>query len=119
MSRNGGDMKSSSNKIFEKFKDLDFADAKPVAETPHLAKLQAQSGQKTRITMRIDNETLVVFKARASMIGGNYQTMMNDALRQFAHGLTLSDMLREAVQEGLEKCLAGGSRRATRKPASG
>jgi hypothetical protein len=44
---------------------------------------------------------------------------MNDALRQFAHGLTLSDMLREAVQEGLEKCLTGGSTRATRKPATG
>ena len=112
-------MKSSSDKIFEKFKDLDFADAKPVAETPHLAKLQAQSGQKTRITMRVDNETLAVFKARASMVGGNYQTMMNDALRQFAHGLTLSDMLREAVQEGLEKRLTGGSTRTTRKPATG
>jgi uncharacterized protein (DUF4415 family) len=112
-------MKSSSDKIFEKFKDLDFADAKPAAETPHLVKLQAQSGQKTRITMRIDNEVLAVFKARASMVGGNYQTMMNDALRQFAHGLTLSDMLREAVQEGLERCLIRGSTRTTRKPVTG
>ncbi len=112
-------MKSSSDKIFEKFKDLDFANAKSVAETPHLAKLQAQSGQKTRITMRIDNETLAVFKARASMVGGSYQTMMNDALRQFAHGLTLSEMVLEAVREGLEKCLTGGSTRTTRKPATG
>ena len=32
--------------------------------------------------MRIDNEVLAVFKARAEMVGGNYQTMMNDALRQ-------------------------------------
>jgi predicted DNA binding CopG/RHH family protein len=112
-------MKSSSDKVFEKFKDLDFADAKPVAETPHLAKLQAQSGQKTRITMRVDNETLAVFKDRASMVGGNYQTMMNDALRKFAHGLTLSEMLREAVQEGLEKRLTGGSTRTTGKRVTG
>ena len=112
-------MKSSSDKIFDRFKGLDFVDAKPVAETPHLAKLQAQSGQKTRITMRIDNEVLAVFKARASMVGGNYQTMMNDALRQFAHGLTLSDMLREAVQEGLEKCLTGGSGGTSRKRVTG
>ena len=112
-------MKSRSDKIFEKFKDLDFANAKSVAETPHLAKLQAQSGQKTRITMRIDNEVLAVFKARASMVGGNYQTMMNEALRQFAQGLTLSDMLREAVQEGLEKRLTGGSTRTTRKRVNG
>jgi uncharacterized protein (DUF4415 family) len=106
-------MKSNSDKIFDKFRDLDFANAKSVAEKPHLAKLQAQSGQKTRITMRIDNEVLAVFKARASMVGGNYQTMMNDALRQFAHGLTLSDMVREAVQEGLDKCLTGRSTRTT------
>ncbi len=118
MSRRGGDMKSNSDKIFEKFKDLDFADAKPVAETPHLAKLQAQSGQKTRITMRIDNEVLAVFKARAATVGGNYQTMMNDALRQFAHGLTLSDMVREAVREGLNACLTGRSTRNIRKRAS-
>ncbi len=110
-------MKSNSDKIFEKFKDLDFADAKSVAETPHLAKLQAQSGQKTRVTMRIDNEVLAVFKARASMVGGNYQTMMNDALKQFAHGLTLSDIVREAVRESLDACLSKDVTRTSRKPA--
>jgi YgiT-type zinc finger domain-containing protein len=114
-----GDMKSSSDKMFEKFKDLDFACAKRVAETPHLAKLQAQAGNKTRITMRIDNDVLAVFKARAAMVGGNYQTMMNDALRQFAQGLTLSDVVREAVREGLDACLSKGTTRATRKRAAG
>ena len=39
-------MKSSSDKMFEKFKDLDFTTAKPVAETPHLAKLQAQAATR-------------------------------------------------------------------------
>ena len=112
-------MKNSSDKMFEKFKNLDFANAKSVAETPHLAKLQAQSGQKTRITMRIDNEVLAVFKARASMVDGNYQTMMNDALRQFAHGLTLSDMVQEAVRESLDKCLSKDVTRTTRKRAKG
>lgn len=34
--------------------------------------------------MRIDNDVLATFKARAEMIGGNYQTLMNDALKQFA-----------------------------------
>ncbi|MEW6532589.1 MAG: BrnA antitoxin family protein [Thermodesulfobacteriota bacterium] len=112
-------MRSSSDRVFKKFKDLDFTDAKSVAETPHLAKLQAQSGQKTRITMRIDNEVLAVFKARAAKVGGNYQTMMNDALRQFAHGLTLSDMVRKAVREGLHRYLTKDVTRTTRKPASG
>lgn len=112
-------MKSSSDKIFENFKDLDFADAKTVAETPHLAKLQAESGQKTRITMRIDNEVLAIFKARAAMVGGNYQTIMNNALRQFAQGLTLSDMVREAVRESLDTCLGKHAGRTIRKPANG
>jgi uncharacterized protein (DUF4415 family) len=112
-------MRNSSDKTFQKFKDLDFADAKPVSETPHLAKLQAQAGQKTRITMRIDNQVLAVFKARAAMVGGNYQTMMNDALRQFADGLTLSDMVRDAVRESLDRCLTKDATRTTRKPATG
>jgi len=112
-------MKSSSDKMYEKFKDFDFADAKPVSETPHLAKLQAQAGAKTRITMRIDNEVLAIFKARAAMVGGNYQTMMNDALRQFAQGLTLSDVVREAVREGLDACLSKPSIRTPRKRAAG
>jgi hypothetical protein len=37
-------MKNNSDKIYRKFKSYDFSDAKPVAETPHLAKLQAQEG---------------------------------------------------------------------------
>jgi hypothetical protein len=41
MSHNGGVMKA---KMFDKYKDLDFTDAKPVAATPHLAKLQAEAG---------------------------------------------------------------------------
>jgi uncharacterized protein (DUF4415 family) len=112
-------MKSSSDKMFEKFKDLDFARAKRVTETPHLAKLQAQAGNKTRITMRIDNDVLTIFKARAAMVGGNYQPMMNDALRQFAQGLTISDVVREAVREGLAACLSKGATRVTRKRAAG
>ncbi len=30
--------------------------------------------------MRVDNDVLAIFKARAEMVGGNYQTMMNEAL---------------------------------------
>jgi uncharacterized protein (DUF4415 family) len=98
-------MKTSSDKMYDKFKDYDFTDAKPVAETPHLAKLQAEAGGKSRITMRIDNEVLATFKARAEMFGGNYQTLMNDALKQFAQGLKLSDVVRETIHETLETYL--------------
>jgi len=84
-----------------KFKDADFADAKPIAATPHLAKLQAEAGGKTRITMRVDTEVLAIFKARAEMSGGNYQTLMNEALKQFAQGINLSDVVRDAVHESI------------------
>lgn len=105
MNRNGGAMKASSDKMYDKYKDLDFADAKPVTDTPHLAKLQGEAGGKSRITMRVDNDVLATFKARAEMLGGNYQTLMNDALKQFAQGLRLSDVVREAIHETWETCL--------------
>jgi uncharacterized protein (DUF4415 family) len=101
--------------MHDKFKDYDFADAKPVAETPHLARLQAEAGGKTRITMRVDNEVLAIFKARAEMCGGNYQTLMNEALKQFAHGLNLSDVVREAVHESLDDYLGGKKQRAKKR----
>ena len=102
-------MKASSDPMHDKFKDDDFADARPVAETPHLARLQAKAGGKTRITMRVDSEVLAIFKARAEMCGGNYQTLMNEALKQFAHGLKLADVVREAVHESLESYLGSSA----------
>jgi predicted DNA binding CopG/RHH family protein len=104
-------MKNSSDKLYEKFKEYDFADAKPVAATPHLAKLQASAGKKARITMRVDSNVLAAFKARAEMTGGSYQTLMNEALKQYAYGLDLSDVVRDAVHETLNKYL-------TRRPSS-
>jgi hypothetical protein len=52
MSRNGGVMKTDSDKMFDRYKDYDFTDAKTVAETPHLAKLQAEAGGKLHILQR-------------------------------------------------------------------
>ena len=99
-------MKAGSDKMYDKFKDYDFADARPVAETPHLAKLQEEAGGKSRITMRVDNDVLAIFKARAEMVGGNYQTMMNEALKQFAQGLKLTDVVRDTIHETLETYLS-------------
>ena len=66
-----------------------------------LAQLQAAQGGKSRITMRVDNDTLAIFKARAEMSNGNYQTLMNEALKQFAQGVTLSDVVRETIRQEL------------------
>jgi uncharacterized protein (DUF4415 family) len=94
-------MSNSSDPMFDRYADMDFTDAKPVAEVPALAKLQAAHGGKSRITMRVDNTTLAVFKARAEMSGGSYQTMMNEALRQFVEGQTLADVVRETIRQEL------------------
>jgi uncharacterized protein (DUF4415 family) len=74
-----------------------------VAEIPALARLQAQHGGKSRITMRVDTATLAVFKARAEMTGGNYQTLINEALRQFAQGQTLAEVVRQTIRQELSQ----------------
>ncbi|WP_394754239.1 BrnA antitoxin family protein [Crenothrix sp.] len=82
-------------------KEYDFTNAKRAHDVPHLAQLQAEQGGKSRITIRVDNDTLAIFKARAEMSGGNYQTLMNEALRQFAQGITLADVVRETIRKEL------------------
>lgn len=94
-------MNNNSDPVFKQYATMDFADAKPVAAVPALAALQAAQGGKSRITMRVDNATLAVFKARAEMAGGNYQTLMNEALSQFAQGHTLADVIRETIRQEL------------------
>lgn len=85
-------------------KEYDFTNAKRAHDVPHLATLQAEhAAGKARITMRIDNDTLAIFKARAEMSGGNYQTLMNEALKQFAQGLTLADVVRETIKQELHR----------------
>lgn len=96
-------MSNSSDPLFNRYADMDFAEAKPVAEVPALARLQAERGGKSRITMRVDNATLAVFKARAEITGGNYQTLMNEALAQFAQGQTLADVVRETIRRELHR----------------
>jgi uncharacterized protein (DUF4415 family) len=94
-------MNNNSDPIFEQYANMDFTDAKPVASVPALARLQAAQGGKTRITMRVDTATLAVFKARAEMTGGNYQTLVNEALRQFAQGQTLAEVIRSTIRQEL------------------
>jgi uncharacterized protein (DUF4415 family) len=81
--------------------DMDFSTAKPVKDTPALTKLQAAQGGKSRITMRVDNATLAVFKVQAEMTGGSYQTLMNEALAEFAQGRRLADVVRETIKQEL------------------
>jgi uncharacterized protein (DUF4415 family) len=94
-------MSNNSDPMFERYADMDFTGTKPVAEVPALARLQAEHGGKSRITIRIDNATLAVFKARAEMTGGNYQTLINEALIQAAQGVTLVAVIRNTIRQEL------------------
>jgi len=62
---------------------------------------------KERITIRLDSDILDWFRAQASSQGGgNYQTMINQALRAFieSHQVEpLEDLVRRVVREELQK----------------
>lgn len=76
---------------------------------------------KTRISICIDNSVLDEFRARAERAGSGYQTMMNEALRQYLsesdHPVTeksLRQILRQEIPEYLQG-LTPGSTANTRK----
>ena len=94
-------MSNNSDPLFDRYGNLDFSDAKPVTAIPALARLQAAHGGKSRVTMRLDNDVLAIFKARAEMTGGNYQTLINQALRDSAQGMTLAEVVRLTIRQEL------------------
>lgn len=61
---------------------------------------------KTRITIRLDDEVLEWFRKQVHLAGGgNYQTLINEALRQHIHAIRqpLEETLRKVVREELER----------------
>lgn len=57
---------------------------------------------KTRITIRLDDDIIEWFRQTADEAGGgNYQTMINQALRQFIEHQSLEDVVRRVVREEL------------------
>jgi hypothetical protein len=59
---------------------------------------------KTRITIRLDNDILDWFKNEVSTsAGGNYQTLINRALREYIHSREQFDeaLLRRVIREEL------------------
>ena len=79
-------------------KEYDFSQGKRGPVVP------VQPG-KTRITIRIDTDLLNWFREQVNTRGGgNYQTMMNDALRAYIRqqDQTLEDTLRKVIREELQ-----------------
>lgn len=94
--------------------EYDFSKSKRGAVIP-------QKG-KTRISIFIDNAVLDAFRALAEKSGTGYQTLMNEALRQFAFASdvpvtekALREILRQEMPEYLAG-LAGGAKSTVRKP---
>ena len=84
-------------------KEYDFSKAKRAKDIPHLAKLQAESKGKTRITIMLDNDLLAAFRARAQSEGTGYQTLINRSLRQLAGSAPVDEAtLRRVLREELK-----------------
>lgn len=68
---------------------------------------------KTRITIRLDNEVLDHFRRRVhEMGGGNYQSLINEALREHMRRRGIEEAVRRAVREELKE--SGTKRAASR-----
>jgi uncharacterized protein (DUF4415 family) len=80
-------------------KEYDFSQGKRGALDP------SPTG-KTRITIRIDDDILAWFRNQVDAAGGgNYQTLINNALREHIQHrcLPLEETLRRVVREELQK----------------
>ena len=73
--------------------EYDFSKAKRGAVVPQ--------SSKTRITMYLDDATLEEFRHRAYAAGKGYQTMINDALREYLakDSRNLEETLRRIIRE--------------------
>ncbi|MBI2467201.1 MAG: BrnA antitoxin family protein [Candidatus Rokubacteria bacterium] len=96
--------------VAEKYRDIDFSRAKrgPV--------VKPEPG-KTKISIRLDNTILEYFRDLVDRAGGgNYQTLINDALLEHVHRRSTLDAVRQVVREELSQYRVG--RRLT-SPSSG
>ncbi len=74
--------------------------------------LNPMPATKERITIRLDQDILAWFKQQVhEQGGGNYQSLINDALREYidGHG-ALEAMLRRVIHEELEPVLHPGEK---------
>jgi len=93
-------------------KEYDFSTGRRGAVTP-------PSPGKTRITIRLDDDLLEWFRGRVDDAGGgNYQTLINDALRRFiaTQDQPLEQLLRKVLREELHR-IGSGRKSKSRKAA--
>ncbi len=87
--------------VAEKYRDIDFSDAKRGAV------VKPEPG-KTKISIRLDNAVIEYFRDIVTKAGGgNYQTLINDALLEYVHRRSTLEMVREVVREELAPYTVG------------
>src|SRR5438105_3160828 len=81
--------------VAEKYRDIDFSRAQRGAV------VKVEPG-KTKISIRLDNAVLEHFRGLVDKAGGgNYQTLINDALLEHIHRRSTLDAVRQVVREEL------------------
>lgn len=81
--------------VAEQYRDIDFSRARRGAV------VKTERG-KTKISIRLDNAILEFFRGLVDKAGGgNYQTLINDALLEHVHRRSTLDVVRQAVREEL------------------
>lgn len=84
-------------------KKYDFSKARRAKDVPHLARLQAEARGKSRITIMLDNDLLLAFRARAEAEGIGYPTLINQTLRAAVGSRPVDEeTLRKVIREELK-----------------
>ena len=98
--------------VAEEYRDIDFAEARRGAV------VMAEPG-KTKISIRLDNAILTYFRGLVDNAGGgNYQTLINDALLEYVHRRSTLEVVRQAVREELAPFgMSQGSKSALQRAA--
>jgi uncharacterized protein (DUF4415 family) len=80
----------------EPYRDIDFTNAKRGPVIP-------QEIGKTKISIRLDNRALEYFRSIVEKAGGgNYQTLINDALVEYIQQQSMLEAVREAIREEIK-----------------
>lgn len=86
----------------ERYRDVDFSGAKRGAV------VKPESG-KTKISIRLTNAVLEYFRDQVDKAGGgNYQTLINDALLEHIHRRSALEVVRQVLREELASYRPGG-----------
>ena len=95
------------NVVAERYRDIDFRRARRGAV------IKAEPG-KTKISIRIDNRVLDHFRSIVEEAGGgNYQTLINDALVACIQQKSVLEAVRQVVREEIG---ASAARQSSEKP---